>query len=70
MSYPKTEPVRRDAMREGDFLIFKSATRAGCKKAKRRITGIDRQGRPLVTFNGWRGFVVRLDEILGVERPQ
>jgi len=54
-------------MKIGDRLTFKAATRAHCRKATRPITGFDSYGRPLVNYAGWRGFIVRHDEIISCE---
>lgn len=54
-------------MKVGDILTFKSATRSSYRKATRKITGIDEYGRPLVTYSGWSGFIVRMEEIISVE---
>lgn len=48
----------------GDLLTFKAATRSHYRKATRVITGVDNFGRPLVSYHGWNGFVVRLDEVI------
>jgi len=53
----------------GDWLTFKAATRSDYRKARRKITGIDEMGRPMVGYAGWTDFVVRPDEIIKVEKP-
>ncbi len=55
-------------MRVGDLLTFKAATRASYRKATRKIRGFDELGRPLVGYSGWDNFIVRLDEIISVEK--
>jgi hypothetical protein len=52
----------------GDLLTFKAATRSHYHKATRVITGIDSYGRPLVSYHGWSGFVVRPDEIISASK--
>jgi len=59
--------MRKPKFKIGDWLTFKAATRASYRKARRKITGIDEIGRPMVSYNGWSGFVVRFDEVIKVE---
>lgn len=70
MAYPQTEPVKRSAMRVGDLLTFKAATRCSYRKATRKINGFSLTGRPTVHYSGWSRFIVREDEIISIERPQ
>jgi hypothetical protein len=60
--------ARTKKFKVGDWLIFKAATRSSYTKARRKITGIDGWGRPLVTYHGWSGFVVQPREIIEVEK--
>lgn len=60
--------ARLKKMRVGDLLTFKAATRYSYRKATRIITGFDHYGRPEVSYSGWRGFIVRPNEIISVER--
>lgn len=69
MAYPQTEPVKRSAMRVGDLLTFKAATRCRYRKATRKIKGFDHLGRPLVGYSGWPDFIVMPREIISVPSP-
>jgi hypothetical protein len=62
--------MARKKLRIGDLLTFKAATRCSYRKATRKITGFDALGRPLVTYAGWSGFIVRPQEILSTERAR
>lgn len=50
--------MSRPRIEVGDYITFTAATRSDCKKARRKVTGIDHLGRPLVRYHGWSGFIV------------
>lgn len=57
------------AIRVGDRITFRAATRSGCRKATRVVTGTPGNtwhgGFSVKSFHGWSGFVVRPGEVVG-----
>ncbi len=51
----------------GDRIKFRAACRDGAPLAWRKVVGLLEDGDPLVRFNGWRNFIVHLDEIIDHE---
>jgi hypothetical protein len=49
----------------GDFIEFKSITRDGNYKAIRKVRGF-MNGKPVVTFIGWKFFVVAPHEVIRI----
>ena len=52
----------------GDTITFKAQMMEQCRKATRKVIGIDTSGKPLVRYEGWDNFQVRLDEIIEVKK--
>jgi len=53
----------------GDYIVFKSPTRhTKTRQERRQVRNVDEWGRPLVGYAGWSNFIVRLDEIIRVEK--
>lgn len=50
-------------MKIGDWIKFKSPTRAGNKSAVRKINGF-KGDKPTVKFNGWSNFIILPNEII------
>lgn len=63
-----------DEINVGDEIVFKSPTRSGYRKAKRKITGFRDYGpdvakcATVTQYHGWKDFAVKLDEIISVEK--
>ena len=55
------------AIKIGDRITFRAATRwasgKATRKATRKVNGFDSAGRPTVRYGGWKDFSVRLSEI-------
>lgn len=47
----------------GDSITFRAQTLYSCRKATRKVIGLDYSGRPLVRYDGWDDFQVRWNEI-------
>ena len=52
----------------GDTITFKAKTYYQYRKATRKVVGIDISGCPLVVYEGWTNFLVKLDEIIEVKK--
>ena len=51
----------------GDTITFKAKTYYQYRKATRKVVGIE-SGCPLVVYEGWKNFLVKLDEIIEVKK--
>jgi hypothetical protein len=55
----------------GDYIVFKSATRSGYRKARRKVNGFwGDTGMPTVGYEGWSNFAVRQHEIIEVQKAE
>lgn len=53
-----------NAIRVGDRITFKAATRSHCRKATRIVSGTHPCGVTVKSYHGWSDFVVKGREIL------
>jgi len=51
----------------GDYITFKAATRAGCRKARRKVVEIGLHYL-MVKYHGWDNFAVDPSEVIKVEK--
>lgn len=58
--------MRPRKIKVGDTITFKSATRSNFKRATRKVTRVDDQGRPQVRYHGYSDFIVHWSEVEAV----
>ncbi len=58
-----------EAIQIGDSIKFKAATRNSCKAVWRKVNGFyGNTSMPTVRFEGWASFVVKMHEIIEVDK--
>ena len=61
--------MHKNKIKIGDRIKFKSPTRNGSISVWRKVVGFwGTTSMPMVRFNGWSNFVVKLSEITAIEK--
>ena len=61
--------MHKNKIKIGDRIKFKSPTRNGSISVWRKVNGFWSPTKmPMVRFNGWSNFVVKLSEIIEIEK--